>query len=296
MLTFYFTGGKQNMSEQEKLSQSIQEYNLSVSRFARLCGTTRDTLRYYYENELLIPRTDETNGYHYYSTSQISSFFFISTFRQAGCSIKEIRSLINHSSKESVQQIANAKLFEMQKELITLHNKIASLHLGLWLLEKHDQNTSDSPFIEIMDNISVAKTPIMQNKNARHTGDIAQDLSRHLTASSGQNNLSIFPTGVTMSYEDLRAGNYVYNNVISLSILPSDHMRTQPLPSHIVVSCYHDHHNTSIESTYQKILDFVNANELVPCSDLHIISLFNLYDRNSKHTYFKYLFLCVTHS
>ena len=66
------------------------EYSLSVSQFAKLCGTTRDTLRYYYEQNILTPRVDPNNGYHYYSASQISSFFFINTMRKAGCSIKEI--------------------------------------------------------------------------------------------------------------------------------------------------------------------------------------------------------------
>ena len=128
------------MSEQNKIRQDIQEYNLSVGQFAKLCGTTRDTLRYYYESDLLIPRIDESNGYHYYSASQISSFFFISTFRQAGCSIKEIDSLIHNSTKDGIRRIATSKVLEMQQELFMLHNKIASLHLGLWLLEKHEKH------------------------------------------------------------------------------------------------------------------------------------------------------------
>ena len=72
----------------EKLEKQDQEYILSVSQFAKLCGTTRDTLRFYYEQNIITPRVDPYNGYHYYSPSQISSFFFIHTMRQAGCSIK----------------------------------------------------------------------------------------------------------------------------------------------------------------------------------------------------------------
>ena len=281
------------MENQDNLRQNIQEYNLSVSQFAKLCGTTRDTLRHYYENGLLLPRIDESNGYHYYSASQISSFFFISTFRQAGCSIKEIDELLHNSTKENIRQLTNSKLLDMQRELITLHNKIASLNLGLWLLEKYDRTQSLTPFMETLDNISVASTPIERKESARHTGDIARDLSRHLTAASEENNLSIFPTGVTMAYDDLVHQNYIYNHVISLSILPADHVRTIPLPCSTVVSCYHDHHEPDIEQTYQKIVRYIEDHDLEARSDLHIISLINLYDTIEKHTYFKYLFICV---
>jgi DNA-binding transcriptional MerR regulator len=85
------------------------DYSLSVGQFAKLCETTRDTLRYYYEQKILVPRIDPENGYHYYSASQISSFFFISTMRQAGCSIKEIKNTIHNSTKDSLTKMVNSK-------------------------------------------------------------------------------------------------------------------------------------------------------------------------------------------
>ena len=57
-----------------------QNYNLSVGAFANLCNTTRDTLRHYYEIGLLVPKTDKSNGYHYYDSSQITAFYFLLNF------------------------------------------------------------------------------------------------------------------------------------------------------------------------------------------------------------------------
>ena len=65
-----------------QINTSSQEYTLQVSEFAALCNTTRDTLRYYYEQDILVPWKNPKNGYHYYSAAQISSFFFITTMRQ----------------------------------------------------------------------------------------------------------------------------------------------------------------------------------------------------------------------
>ena len=76
------------------------EYTIPAGEFARICGTTRDTLRYYEKHQVLIPWTDPDNGYHYYSYAQIGSFYFISILRSADLSTKEIREYLlmdNHS-------------------------------------------------------------------------------------------------------------------------------------------------------------------------------------------------------
>ena len=68
-----------------------EEYCISAGAFARMCQTTRDTLRYYEKQGILVPKKSEKNGYHYYSYAQISSYYFISTFRGLGCSVEDIK-------------------------------------------------------------------------------------------------------------------------------------------------------------------------------------------------------------
>ena len=77
-----------------------------------------------------MPRVDPNNGYHYYSSYQVSSFYIISIFRQAGYSVKEIYELINSASKERLLETANSKLHDFKKELSSIRNKIASLQLS----------------------------------------------------------------------------------------------------------------------------------------------------------------------
>ena len=50
-----------------------EEYCISAGAFARMCQTTRDTLRYYEKQGILVPKKSEKNGYHYYSYAQLSS-------------------------------------------------------------------------------------------------------------------------------------------------------------------------------------------------------------------------------
>lgn len=270
-----------------------KEYSLTVSQFAKLCGTTRDTLRYYYEQKIITPRVDPENGYHYYSPAQISSFFFITTMRQAGCSIQEIRDMIYSSSKEAITRLANAKILDMQRELFLINKKISALHLGMWILNTCEEHGYNKVFTDFIPDISISSTPIRDSNTAYHVADIAGDISVHLAKTSGDRALSSFPTGVTMSYENMRKKRYVYNNVVSLSFLPADNENTFSLPSNNVVACYHGHGSTDIDKIYEKMVSYIKRHGLTAVSDLFIVSLINLYSKEKQHTYFKYLFICV---
>ena len=281
------------MTTFDDLENNDPEYSLTVSQFAKLCGTTRDTLRYYYEQDIIVPRVDPNNGYHYYSAAQISSFFFITTMRQAGCSIKEISHIIHNSTKDGIVKLVNSKVLAMQQELYLINKKISALHLSMWILGRYESHKPGVPFLDTLPPISVANTDISDKDNSYHTADIAKDISVHLSKASGNSSLSAFPSGVTISYENLINKKYVYNKIISLSFLPADNLETFPLPGTKAILCCHDHNTPDIDKTYERIVSFIKKNRLKACSDLYSISLINLYDKEKKHTYFKYLFICV---
>ncbi len=281
------------MTVSENLYNQENEYTLTVSQFSKLCNTTRDTLRYYYEEDILTPWVNPDNGYHYYSSAQISSFFFISTMRQAGCSIKEIKNIIHNLSKDGIIKLVNSKILDMQRELYLINKKISALHLGMWFLGKFEAHKPGTPFLDTLPPMSYTQTRIKDKEHAYHAADIASDISEHLIKTFSDDTLSSFPSGVTISYEDLIKKNYVYNNVISISFLPADNVGTFPLPGNKAVLCYHDQNAPDIEKTYKKMLTLIKKNKLKACSDLYSISLINLYDNSKNHTYFKYLFICV---
>ena len=75
-------------------TSSHSEYCITAGEFARMCQTTRDTLRYYEKQGILVPYKNKENGYHYYSYSQLSSYYFIKTFRSLDCSAADIRTYL----------------------------------------------------------------------------------------------------------------------------------------------------------------------------------------------------------
>ena len=56
--------------------QAKGEYCITAGEFAKMCQTTRDTLRYYERQGILVPKKNPVNGYRYYSYAQISSYYF----------------------------------------------------------------------------------------------------------------------------------------------------------------------------------------------------------------------------
>ena len=44
--------------------QKKDEYCITAGEFAKMCQTTRDTLRYYERQGILVPKKNPVNGYH----------------------------------------------------------------------------------------------------------------------------------------------------------------------------------------------------------------------------------------
>lgn len=73
---------------------------LSIKNFAKLCGCSTQTLRYYDRSDLLKPIfIGKDNRYRFYSESQITEFQKIKDLQAIGCSISEIKAVINNKDE-----------------------------------------------------------------------------------------------------------------------------------------------------------------------------------------------------
>jgi DNA-binding transcriptional MerR regulator len=75
---------------------------MTISRFAELCGTTRQTLQYYDKMGLLHPIYTGKQGYRYYNAMQRYDFLMISTLKQSGCSLDEIKKITGQKGWGSI--------------------------------------------------------------------------------------------------------------------------------------------------------------------------------------------------
>ncbi len=289
------------------------EYNLTVKQFAKLCNTTRDTLRHYYETGILIPYIDEDNGYHYYSSAQLGSFYYINSLRELGYSIKDIRQFMSSFSLSSYSNLFEAKRSEINQLIKKLESDLRTIEQIQWLVKQIDlceeglkinQNIQDagpvttSPKLSSVKDICFFKTSIQTPNMATNMSKITKDINCHIDKIKCFDDVTLLPMGSTISFSCLESKDFHYNDLFSFSLKSkkkksySKSFDMDYLKDQTILHCVHDSRQ-DIRKSYDAIIKKIKADNLKVCSDLYIFSLFNIYGIKHQHSYLKYLMIAV---
>ncbi|MDD3585852.1 MAG: MerR family transcriptional regulator [Thermoguttaceae bacterium] len=90
---------------------------LSIGTFLHLCSTTYETLYHYEEIGLLKPTFVKPNGRRYYSFSLFYIYIVITTLKEAGCSLQEIKSFLRCEDLADNFEFLNKKRDDLDVEL-----------------------------------------------------------------------------------------------------------------------------------------------------------------------------------
>ena len=66
---------------------------MQIKEFSALTGIKRENLRYYDQIGLLSPEFRGKNGYRYYSQNQLTTAYLITSLREIGIGIEEIKDI-----------------------------------------------------------------------------------------------------------------------------------------------------------------------------------------------------------
>jgi len=100
---------------------------LKIGEFARACGVSAQTIRYYdTEGILCADYIDPVSGYRYYAPEKLETFRCIQTYKEAGFSLEEIKLLLAADIK-SRDAMMQAKRQEIQKQLRLTEFKLSRL-------------------------------------------------------------------------------------------------------------------------------------------------------------------------
>lgn len=87
---------------------------LATGEFAKLIGTTKETLFHYDRIGLFCPAWTDGNGYRYYSLDQVDTFDVICTLRDLGMPLAEIRAYVENRTPQSLLE-----LFGREEEILS---------------------------------------------------------------------------------------------------------------------------------------------------------------------------------
>lgn len=116
-----------------------EERYYTTGEFAEYFGIKKDTLFYYDKIKLFCPAKIERNGYRYYTSAQISTFWTILSLREIDVPIKMLQEYFREPSPECLSEIAIEQMKEINAEMEKLR-KIKRLLSGISSAVKEAEN------------------------------------------------------------------------------------------------------------------------------------------------------------
>ena len=217
--------------------------------------TTVKTLRYYEKEGLLKPVfVDKFTGYRYYESSQLVEISKIISLRQAGLSIKDIKSILNGCD---MTKILNKRKIEIEENLMKCHMELSKLN---YLLEGKDMKseifTKEIPSYIIYYRDSVIEDFGKINEFVLQSGTMC--------AKANPNLKCVTPDYCYLSYLD---GEYKEKNIkiryaqaVEKMGKETDEVKFMKAEAITAVCIYHKGSYENLRDSYNKILKYIEEN------------------------------------
>ena len=268
------------------------EYCITAGEFAKMCQTTRDTLRYYEKQGILVPHKNEENGYHYYSYAQISSYYFIKTFRSIDCSVADIKEYLLAGEEVRFDEFVDSQYEKLLQMRMELDQKIGVIANTKRILKEIRCNDVGNPVFYSFPERMWLKLTEVTSVPATSSGEIAKDIRRHLHECN-RPGIQAFPMGASIAAQNFMEENYTYKNVFSFADRLADGKDIMELPGKQAIVAVCTESDGDIRKTYKKIADCLKKEERHLSSDLYSLSIVNVIDPKEERKYLKYIFGCI---
>ena len=139
--------------------------NLTTVEFARLCGTTRDTLFLYDRKGILKPEFVGENGYRYYSPRQVFDYDVIHMLKQTGSSLREIQACRAGQEPAFFRDFFEQKIADCDEQLRQLIACRQQAERLLALLEYATSRPIGEPALLQLPEQTLLTTPVLPGDN-----------------------------------------------------------------------------------------------------------------------------------
>jgi len=245
------------------MKKNLNNY-FSTGEFAKLCNVKKQTLFHYDDIGIFSPEIKAPNGYRFYSFTQLETFNVITILKELNMPLSDIKQYLdNRSPKEFISL--------MEKKNIEIINKIKELEQMSNLINKKISMTKEACKIDFQDIYleNLPKTYLIKT-DAHATEEeksLAVSLAQHINYCKDNNIYSPYIIGGMISIENIKNkkySSYVYfftqleDNETALH----NHIKEEGL----YLTAYHEGGYYTIDKTYDKILKFLDSNNLLAVS------------------------------
>lgn len=247
---------------------------ISSGEFAKLCNTSKETLRHYKDIGLLTPRYEAENGYQYYDAEQFYDYYAIAIFKKTGTSLAKIKECMSHQNIPSIlktlsdQQEAlikeKRKIEQMQ---FVVKNALLNMSMGLY------HNPTDStPQIDFFNKEHLLAVPhnefsISQEDQDDEDRILISVLRKYKEICDTYNVQTDYQLGAIMSFDSKRI-THLYTRVNKTYKNP--YYQQKPAGKYL----YSIHKgNWDLSATYEKFFSYIKQNHIRTIGDIYAYDL-----------------------
>ena len=240
------------------MNENNKKY-FSTGEFAKLCKVHKKTLFHYDDIDLFKPEKVNENGYRYYSEHQVESFNVISTLKNLGMPLKDIKDFMDKRNPQRTIQLFEHETKEIDKEIENL-KRIKEIIYNKIKVIKESENITNEIIIEYQEEeYLVLSKPI---DTAKSPYDM-ETYMNHLNYCYN-NNLNIgYPVGTMNNKENLESGNfsnYTYFYTKVNKDLSNENIIIKPAGTYLVG--YFKGYYDKVHAIYKKMLSYISENNL----------------------------------
>ena len=254
---------------------------LSTGEFAKVCGTTKETLYHYDQIGILKPAYVADNEYRYYSPKQFYDFDLIITLKEAGCSLAQMKEYIETYTPEDYLRLLKQNREKLRRERQKLMHMEDVLKNFEKLAKYAIQTPCGVPKLEECEEEHFIAVKLNTNKPLSEIDEIYA-ISNHFEYCF-KHNLGIeFPLGIIVLKETLLSGQYYDNYYYSRIKKPVQSERLFIKPKGTYLTLLHKGSIDTIENSYNEMLDYIQKNDLELIGNAYCYDLLSYFaTRNS---------------
>ena len=237
----------------------------SIGELSRYQNISKQTLIFYDKTGVFHPAyVDPSNGYRYYSASQLDELDTILILKKSGLSLQKIKELLSHYTTQSSLKVLKSQLGVIDRQMEELRLVRSRLSQRCAQLEGANLH-QEGPRVEKMEEQYVLTRPVEPPFTLREIS-IA---TKQCFAQAFQEALPIFfQSGVRVPLERILRGDYTQADLVFLPTEKTGRANNiQRLPAGRCAAIYHRGDYLSIGASYEKLLAFCREQGLTVASD-----------------------------
>lgn len=249
----------------------IYQTLFTAGQFARLCATTKETLRHYHNTGILTPAHIGDNGYQFYTAGQFFDFQLIRTLKMAGSSLTEIHTYLTNRGNEAYLQILRQKHIQLKEEQLKLDRMERLLSHSIKKMETAMAGQLPLCCPELIqceeEYLISIPVPTDYQGTEEETVSLLSKLVGHCTE---HNLIDEFQLGAVIPLDSYLSGQLAESQYYSRLSSPADSPWLQIKPAGTYIRVLFDgNDDESVRHSHQLISSVLKENHLRPCGCLY---------------------------